>query len=309
MKKIFIAVSTFLIAPLVVSAAATMQNDTESIALPSTITGGQSQVIFDNPDLIQDWVASGNPTTDYYSSLGTAFLVSTDGTASVVIGDPSSDAGASLLEYLGADNGITFNSSPSVSTVVRTGAPAFGGIFIQGSKLREALAKKGILTVLVSGWDFDDTYYLDDSEYYASLASIDTSDLAVIAATVVFRNQNIESVSIDGSTIGITYRTKGWLLWFIPIRFTVSLSINASGTTDSERVRLSYPWYRLITWLPVSPNELAANLNAAIIGIQAAGLSTETTQARLFTYVGSLLKLQEASDVSGLPAQPTTQQP
>jgi hypothetical protein len=295
----YVLALVLLVTPLTLWAAATMQNDSESIALPTSEVGGVQQPIFDNPDLIQEWIAGANPNTDYYSSLGAAFLVTPTGGITVVVGNPNTDAGAAFAEYLGSDSGLFFNSTPSVGSIGVT--QGGNGVVITGSKLREALKKKGILTFIVEGWDFDDSYYLDDSEYYASLASLDTSDLAVLAAGVVFHNQNIEEVSIVGNTISITYTAEGWLFGLVPINFIVALSINANGTSDAERVSLTYPWYRIFVWLPISPNELAANLNAAIVGIQAAGLDPTVTQARLFTYVGSVLGGQGATNVTGIP--------
>jgi hypothetical protein len=57
----------------------------------------------------------------------------------------------------------------------------------------------------------------------------------------------------------------------------------------------------VFVWLPVSPDTLAGNLDAVIVGLQAAKLNTEETQARLFTYVSNILKSGGATDLSGLP--------
>ncbi len=287
-----------LLVPVVTLAAATMQNDTESIALPVGANDqGQQVPIYDNPDLVESWVQGSTNYTDYYANLGTTFTVTDTGTVTVTVGQGTSQTTLTdLVTYTGGSlPGFTY-TPPSVAVGSNGGT-----VTITGSKLRQALIEKGILSLDIKGWDFDDTYYVDDSEYYANEASFDAGDLALVAAAVVFRNQDIEEVSIAGNRINVTYRTQGWILWFIPHTFSVSLSINTAGQSRAERVSLAYPWYRIFMWLPTSPDSLAGNLDAVIVGLQAAKLSTEESQARLFTYVSNILKQSGGSDVSGLP--------
>lgn len=283
------------------AAGPTMQNDTESIALPTGVNDqGEEEVIYDNPFLIQQWAESSNdPYAEYLESLALSITPGENGTVIVSVGEESEGATSeTFVETFGDSTAFSY-TPPTPSSVGGSGTG--GSLVISGSKLRQALAEKGILTLDVKGWDFDDTYFVDDSEYYAEYADdFSFSDVAVIAAAVVFRDQNIEEVSLNGTRLTITYRTKGWLLGFIPIHFTVRLAINAAGATDQERVTVAYPWYRFLTWVQVSPQALAANLNASIVGIQAAGLDTAEAQARLFTYVGATLREQSATDVTGL---------
>ncbi len=293
----WVLVPLLLLLPGAVFAAATMQNDTESIALPVGANDqGQQTPIYDNPDLIESWAQGATNYTDYYANLGTTFTVTDTGTVVVTVGQGTSQTTLTdLVTYTGGTLPGFAYTPPSV-VVGGNG----GTVTITGSKLRQALIEKGILSLDIKGWDFDDTYYVDDSEYYESEASFDSGDLALVAAAVVFRNQDIEEVSIVGNRINVTYRTSGWLLWFIPHTFKVSLSINTAGQSRSERVSLTYPWYRVFVWLPVSPDTLAGNLDAVIVGLQAAKLNTEETQARLFTYVSNILKQSGGSDLNGL---------
>lgn len=298
---LFLSFLYAFVVPNLARAAATMQNDTESIALPTSVTGGQQTPIFDNPDLIEQWAQGSTNYADYYANLGSTFTVTQQGTGVVSVGkDTTAATGSSFVDFLGNESGFTY--SPR-STDGASNSGSNGSILIVGSKLREALVKKGLLTISVRGWDFDDTSFVDDSAYYEAEASFDASDLAVVATAIVFRDQNIEQVAIDGEHLNVTYLARGKLFWFIPITFTVYLSINTSGTTDAERVALKYPWYRIFVGLPVSPNTLAANLNASIIGMQAAQMNTEEAQARLFTYISNLLKEGGAIQVSGLPTK------
>lgn len=285
--------------PLSAAAVATMQNDSESIALPSTVSDGQVTPIFDNPDLIQQWAQGAAEYSDYYTYIGTAFVIAQSGAGTVSIGDDTTAATSeSFVSFLGEESGVTY--APRTTATISGGN---GTIVIVASKLRQALAGKGLLTLEVQGWDFDDTRFVDDTAYYESLASFDTSDLVVIATAIVFKNQALEDVRIEGERLFVTYRASGTLLWFIPVRFTVYLSIHTGGKTDAERVQLTYPWWRIFISLPVSPNALAANLNASIVGMQAAGLNTELAQAKLFTYVSNLLVAGGGSDVAGLPTK------
>lgn len=297
---VLLVVYTYFV-PNLARAAATMQNDTEAIALPTAANDQGEQVpIFDNPDLIESWAQGATNYSDYYANLGSTFTVTSEGAGTVSVGsDTTAATGESFVSFLGTDSGVTY--SPRTTVVSNSGSN--GSIVIVGSKLREALIKKGLLTLSVRGWDFDDTQFIDDSAYYTELASFDSSDLAVVASAVVFNNQDIQEVSIVGERLRVTYTAHGKLLWLIPIRFTVFVSINTAGKTDAERVQLTYPWYRVFVSLPVSPNALAANLNASIVGMQAAGLHTEASQAKLFTYISNLLKAGGGTQVSGLPTQ------
>jgi hypothetical protein len=294
---------TFVI-PNLARAAPTMENDTESIALPTIANDkGEHVIIYDNPQLIREWAQGANdPYADFLTSTALALTPAADGSVTVSVGSDESAATAdALLATIGPDAGFTFTVVNQAGNVASNSGTAT--IVISGSKLREALVKKGILSIMVRGWDFDDTAFLDDEAYYWGEASVSTSDVAVIAAAAVFRDQNIETVSLSGQYLNISYRTKGWLFGFIPIRFTVHLSMNAGGTTDEARVSVRFPWYRFFTWLTLSPNALARDLNAAILGNQAAGLDPTESQARLFTQVTALLRAQSATDVSGLPPQ------
>lgn len=289
------------VVPNLAHAAATMQNDTESIALPTAANDkGEQVTIFDNPDLIEQWAQGATNYTDYYANLGATFTVTSTGTGVVSVGsDTTAATGESFVSFLGTNSGVTY--SPRTTPVSNSGSN--GSIVIVGSKLRQALIAKGLSSLTIKGWDFDDTQFIDDSEYYETLASFDSSDLAVVASAIVFKNQDIQEVSIQGERLSVTYIARGHLFWIIPISFTVRLTINTGGKTDAERVALKYPWYRVFVSLPVSPNALAANLNASIVGIQAAGLNTEAAQAKLFTYVSNLLQAGGATQVSGLPTQ------
>ena len=289
-----IALILLFLLPIATFAAATMQNDTESIALPAAANDqGQQVPIYDNPDLVESWAQGATGYTDYYANIGTTFTVSDTGVVVVTVGQGTSQTAISeLTTYTGGTvPGFTY-TTPSVATGSNGGT-----VTITGSKLRQALIEKGILSLDIKGWDFDDTYYVDDSEYYANEASFDAGDLALVAAAVVFRNQDIEEVSIVGNRINVTYRTKGWILWLIPHTFTISLSINTAGQSRAERVLLTYPWYRVFMWLPTSPDALAGNLDAVIVGLQAAKLSTEESQARLFTYVSNILMQSGGKEV------------
>lgn len=277
-------------------AAPTMQNDSESIILPAgavDVVGSPSvdYGVYDQTPSV--WLPSSEFVV-YGSGIPVGIVVGTTGGVTVRIGANNQGSGDTngsfdLISALGSGvGGLTFSSLGS-----GTGAGLVGGggiITISGSRLRAALIEKGIKLITVLGWDFDDAYYTDDSDQYEREAGVTTEDVAVIAAAAVFRDQNIEEVTLSETHLGITYRTKGWLIGLIPIQFTVRLSINAAGTTDAERVQVSYPWYRFFTWLSVSPNALAANINAAIIGNQAAGLNGAEVQARLFTQVTNILR-------------------
>lgn len=289
---------------LAVTVPPTMQNDTESIALPTGVNDqGEAEIIYDNPFLVEEWAQGGNdPYEDYLETLLTALTPLEDGSVVIAVGtDTDGTTPETLIESLAADSGFVY--TPPTPSPAGTGSTG-GAILITASKLRQALAEKGITTLTIKGWDFDDTSFFDDSEFYSRVASFDYSDAAAIAAAVVLRDQNIEEVRIEGTRLTVTYRVKGWLFYLFPLHFTVRLYIDTAGTTDAARVKVEYPWYRLFTWTAVSPIQLAGTLNASIIGIQAAGLNTEEAQARLFTYVSANLRAQDARDVSGLPPAP-----
>ena len=299
----------------------TMQNDSNSIILPPSAGGGtgSSGSSGDTSGFSgSDAGGGGNNSggTDDTSSVG-IFVTGADGSIIVIIGGgPAGGSGTpgggvgghnntTLITTLtSGDNGLTFTDTGGsfAGSGYSSSAPAIvsgvgaGSFIISGSKLRAALIAKGITAINVAGWDYDDAFYTDDSAGYLREASLTPEDVAVIASAAVFNDQHIEQVTLSGDRLSITYKTKGWLLYFIPITFTVTLNINAAEQSPQDRVIAIYPWYRIFTWLPISPNELAADINAAIVGNNAAGLSSSETQARLFSQVSTLLKTRAGAD-------------
>lgn len=295
----FFLFSLFFFFPFnALAVAPTMQNDTESISLPSGVSeSGEATVIFDNPFLIDQWAqGSTNPYTQYLEALTLTTAPNPQG--AVVISMSTSESGTTsgatpeLFVDTLASSGLSYTPPPP-------GVPG-GNILVSGSLLRQALLEKGIRVIEIPGWNFDDTRFVDDAEFYRSFAAFDHTSLAVVAAAVVFKNQEIDQIQIVDRRIIVSYRGRGWLLGVIPYELPVTLTINSAGTTDGDRVSARYPWYRFFMWMELSPRVLVANLNASLIGIQAAGIDSELAHAKLVSYVGALLSTERTGAVSGL---------
>ena len=221
---------------------------------------------------------SGNATT---SAEGTSILTSLiESGALTILGSEGGRGGAG-----GTGGSIGGSSGGSSGTIV-----------ISGTTLRDTLSRRGISRLRVFGWD--EAAIAEETERLTAEAAFTPRDVSLIASSAILANQNIQEVRLSDGRLELTYLSNGWLLWFIPITFTVEIRIDARAP-QGQRVFVEFPWYRWFTWVEVSPRELAADIDASIVGALASGVDANVAQAMLFKSVTTVL--EGASD-----ALPTT---
>ena len=191
---------------------------------------------------------------------------------------------------------VTQNNSSTGSANAANNSGSNGSIVsISGAKVRAALKDKGISAINFSNWD--------DSATFSADSNFTPTDVGLIASAAILQNQTIQQVTLSEGRLDITYLQKGYLLWLIPLSFDVRITVDLSPGAP-QAVTVTFPWYRFFTWTDISPTELGADINAAIIGNTAAGLNAEDAQARLFTEVSGVLKSNQDADVSSITKVP-----
>lgn len=310
----------FLLVP-VVTLGATMQNDSESIDLPTDagvqVGGGDGGGGGDSGSgtfsVGEDGGGSGGTDTgagagsggtgeiggSAGSGSGIEVSVSVSGSGNATTSAEGTSVLTSLIEsgaltILGSESGAGGAASAGGSIGGSSGGSS-GTIVISGSALRDTLSRRGVSRLRVFGWD--EAAIAEEEERLTAEAAFTPRDVSLIASSAVLANQNIQEVRLSDGRLELSYLSNGWLLWFIPITFTVEIRIDARAP-EGQRVFVEFPWYRWFTWVEVSPRELAADIDASIIGALASGVDANVAQAMLFKSVTTVL--EGASDA--LPA-------
>lgn len=303
---------TFLILVPVVVLGATMQNDSESIDLPTDsgvqVGGGDGGGGGDSGSgtfiVGQDDGGSGGADTGAGagsggtetgggagSGSGIEVSVSVTGSGNATTSAEGTSILTSLIEsgaltILGSDGGAAGAGGAGGSVGASSGGSS-GTIVISGTTLRDTLSRRGVSRLKVFGWD--EAAIAEEEERLAAEAAFTPRDVSLIASSAVLANQNIQEVRLSDGRLELSYLSNGWLFWFIPITFTVEIRIDARAP-EGQRVFVEFPWYRWCTWVEVSPRELAADIDASIVGAIASGVDANVAQAMLFKSVATVLE-------------------
>lgn len=116
---------------------------------------------------------------------------------------------------------------------VGSGSDGEGGFSVRivGEKVRSAFEDTNLdLRELLSYWRAD-TKELGAKEY------------GLIAASTALRDSNVQEVSFTASRFEIVYRSRSYLLGFIPWSLPVRVSVVPEASAQNERVQVTIPWY------------------------------------------------------------------
>ena len=156
--------------------------------------------------------------------------------------------------------------------------------------------------VEVRGWD---PVLKESVRGAASGVPETTEELAVLAASAVSEDENLESVSLNFEKITWEYKSYGKLLGFIPVSFTKTITVSTDPETTGE-VKVKFPWYRFLTRVDVSGKELGQEISSAFKGEGIAGLNPEhepptiETRARIFTTISNVLKARHEAAMGSI---------
>ena len=142
--------------------------------------------------------------------------------------DPEDDVISALIES-GALSGQSLIDGVSGSSL---GAGEGAGISIRviGAKVRQAFANNLNLKDFLNYWR-------------KGSGKASEKDLSLIAASTALRDANVQEISFTASAFEIVYRSRGYLLGFIPWSFPVTVKVIPEATALEERVVIRLPWY------------------------------------------------------------------
>ena len=86
----------------------------------------------------------------------------------------------------------------------------------------------------------------------------------LIAASTAVRDANFEEATFTATRVDIIYRSRGYLIGFIPWSFPVRVSIIPAATSLEERVTVKLPWYRWFLRTFFSRANLAREIDEAL---------------------------------------------
>ena len=202
----------------------------------------------------------------------------------------SNDAGGSSIQNAntGGQDLLTALSSGGAIVAGSGNASANGGISedtsagirIVGANVRGSLRSNGIFLRMLA-----------DLGGFGAHAQT-RADVGLIAASTALTNSNIEEVFFKLHEFIVTYRSRGYLLGFVPVSYTVRVTVNPE-LTAADRVKIKLPWYRFFLRKLFSPGTLARDINAIVAAhIQNSDpdQNLSAQQAQLFVAVANLLK-------------------
>lgn len=86
----------------------------------------------------------------------------------------------------------------------------------------------------------------------------------LIAASTAVRDSNFEEATFTATRVDIVYRSRGYLIGFIPWSFPVRVEIIPQAATVEERVTVRLPWYRWFLRTFFSRANLAEEIDEAL---------------------------------------------
>lgn len=190
-----------------------------------------------------------------------------------------------LLLAAGAISGAEGNGLNTGSAAGEAGQSAVAGsITIDAAKLRSALRENSSFRQILE--DFGAR--ARNGGYQRGLSQ---RDFGLLAAFTVLEDASIEELTFGATRFGLVYRSRGYLLGFIPKTFSVRIAVNPQTSVVNERVVLNLPWYRFFLRKLFDTQSLVREIEAVVSSDKAIeGDIASDVQARLFEAVSLLLQ-------------------
>jgi hypothetical protein len=194
----------------------------------------------------------------------------------------------------GGGAGAGNTASSSGNAFGGNGAGASGNSFADTGTITINAAK--VRTALLGKLEFKDI--LDS--FAASILGgsprqgISKHDLTLIAAATILQDSNIDEVSFGATRFEIVYKSRGYILAFIPVSFPVRVAVDPQAKALQGEVSIGLPWYRFFLWTLFDTGLLSREIDAVVKtqGVPQQGDSPNDVQRRLFDAVSGLLKDQ-----------------
>ena len=232
--------------------------------------------------------SGGGDTNFVNNSSGTGDSASAGGS----IPNDSGGAPASLFDLLVTQGAITgggtqnpdANSNAGVGAGgVNAGASSGEETTINAAKLREALRGKDSFRDILEDYR---------SGYRAgAYRMVSARDIGLMGASTVLGDINIDELTFGTTQFEMVYRSRGYLLGFIPKTFPVRIAVSPQASISQERVVLTLPWYRFLLRKLFNTSVLAREIEAIVTAdVRLEHDTPADVQIRLFEAVSLALK-------------------
>lgn len=185
---------------------------------------------------------------------------------------PGTPAGSSQTTGNGSSSGSNAGSSAAneetVWNALLTGGALFGsfgeggllgsgGIDFEGSYVR-------IVASRVRDIFRENNTFSEFLTFWKRGTGASARERGMIAVSTAVRDSNFEEATFTATRVDIVYRSRGYLLGFLPWSFPVRVSIIPAAPTLEERVTVKLPWYRWFLRTFFSRQNLAREIDEAL---------------------------------------------
>ncbi len=182
--------------------------------------------------------------------------------------NPGSSQGTGSGSGAGSNSGSGAASEETVWNALLTGGALFGsfgeggvlgsgGIDFEGGFVR-------IVASRVRDIFRENSTFSEFLTFWKRGNGASARERGLIAASTAVRDSNFEEATLSATRVDIVYRSRGYLLGFLPWSFPVRVSIIPAAPTLEERVSVKLPWYRWFLRTFFSRANLAEEIDEAI---------------------------------------------
>lgn len=169
---------------------------------------------------------------------------------------------------LGSNSGSTPANEETIWNSLLTGGALFGsfgeggvlgsgGIDFEGGYVR-------IVASRVRDIFRENSHFSEFLTFWKRGSGASARERGLVAVSTAVRDSNFEEATFTATRVDITYRSRGYLLGFIPWSFPVRVSIIPAASALEERVTVKLPWYRWFLRTFFSRQKLAEEIDDAL---------------------------------------------
>ncbi len=167
----------------------------------------------------------------------------------------------------GSGSGANSANEETVWSALLTGGALFGS-FGEGGVLGSDIDFEGGYVRIVASRVRDifreNSTFSEFLTFWKRGSGASARERGLIAVSTAVRDSNFEEATFTATRVDITYRSRGYLLGFIPWSFPVRVSIIPAASSLDERVTVKFPWYRWFLRTFFSRQRLAEELDEAL---------------------------------------------
>lgn len=159
----------------------------------------------------------------------------------------SQSTGNSSNPGSGLGSGTSSANEETVWSALLTGGALFGS-FGEGGVLDSGIDFEGGYVRIVASRVRDifreNSTFSEFLTFWKRGTGASARERGMIAVSTAVHDSNFEEATFTATRVDIVYRSRGYLLGFLPWSFPVRVSIIPAAPTLEERVTVKLPWYR-----------------------------------------------------------------